>query len=144
MKALTVRQPWAHLIVKGIKTIENRSWTSHYRGWLLIHSSLTQEEFEEAELGLTKDESRDLIEAMDGPCWSGHIIGAVKVADIITGTAAKKLGAHFSDWAFGPLCWVLESAVAFEKPIKHTGQVGLWEPEPSAARACLKSLFGKL
>lgn len=31
MKALTIRQPWATLIVKGIKKIENRSWRPHMR-----------------------------------------------------------------------------------------------------------------
>nr|WP_254884213.1 MULTISPECIES: ASCH domain-containing protein [unclassified Bacteroides] len=26
MKAITIKQPWASLIVHGIKDIENRSW----------------------------------------------------------------------------------------------------------------------
>jgi hypothetical protein len=30
--ALSVRQPWAWLIVNGYKDVENRSWTTHYRG----------------------------------------------------------------------------------------------------------------
>ena len=34
-KILSVRQPWAHLT--GDKRIENRSWTTPYRGPLLIH-----------------------------------------------------------------------------------------------------------
>jgi hypothetical protein len=37
-KALSIRQPWAHLIVAGIKQIENRTWTTRYRGPLLIHA----------------------------------------------------------------------------------------------------------
>jgi len=36
MKALTVRQPWAHHIAQGLKTIEVRSWRTSYRGPLLI------------------------------------------------------------------------------------------------------------
>ena len=36
MKALSVRQPWASLIASGKKTIEVRSWRTHYRGPLLI------------------------------------------------------------------------------------------------------------
>jgi hypothetical protein len=32
MKVLSVRQPFADLIVKGIKEIENRSWQTPYRG----------------------------------------------------------------------------------------------------------------
>lgn len=36
MKALSVRQPWAEKILRGEKTIEVRSWTTRYRGPLLI------------------------------------------------------------------------------------------------------------
>ena len=39
MKTLSIRQPFASLICRGIKTIENRSWDTTYRGKLLIHSS---------------------------------------------------------------------------------------------------------
>jgi hypothetical protein len=36
--ALTVLQPWAHLVASGIKTIETRTWATSYRGPLLIHA----------------------------------------------------------------------------------------------------------
>ncbi|MEC5321592.1 ASCH domain-containing protein, partial [Brenneria populi subsp. brevivirga] len=39
MKALSIRQPWAWLIVNGYKGTENRSWKTHYRGPVLIHAS---------------------------------------------------------------------------------------------------------
>ena len=42
MKAITIKQPWASLIVHGIKDIENRTWScpKKYLGQrLLIHSS---------------------------------------------------------------------------------------------------------
>jgi len=39
MKTLSIRQPYASLICRGIKTIENRSWDTAYRGKLLIHAS---------------------------------------------------------------------------------------------------------
>lgn len=38
MKTLTVRQPHASLIALGVKTIETRSWSTRYRGPLLIHA----------------------------------------------------------------------------------------------------------
>jgi len=57
MKALSIRQPWAWLIVRPdivdskerqlaekqnrLKTIENRTWTTKYRGEFLIHASKT-------------------------------------------------------------------------------------------------------
>jgi hypothetical protein len=39
MKALSIRQPWAWLIITGHKDVENRSWTTTYRGPLLIHAA---------------------------------------------------------------------------------------------------------
>ena len=39
MKTISIRQPFASLICRGIKTIENRSWGTTYRGKLLIHAS---------------------------------------------------------------------------------------------------------
>lgn len=41
LPALSVRQPWASLIVWGLKRIEVRTWTTDYRGALLIHASKT-------------------------------------------------------------------------------------------------------
>lgn len=38
MKALTIRQPWASLIALGVKHIETRSWSTRYRGPLVIHA----------------------------------------------------------------------------------------------------------
>ena len=36
--ALSIRQPWAWLIVNGHKPVENRTWSTSYRGELLIHA----------------------------------------------------------------------------------------------------------
>jgi hypothetical protein len=53
MKALSIRQQWAWLIVSGQKDIENQTWKTNYRGPLLIHaaSSFAGMSFEEIEDG---------------------------------------------------------------------------------------------
>lgn len=38
MKVLTIRQPWASLIIEGYKMFEFRSWKTNYRGEILIHA----------------------------------------------------------------------------------------------------------
>ena len=38
-KALSLKQPWANMICSGEKTIETRTWNTHYRGDLVICSS---------------------------------------------------------------------------------------------------------
>jgi hypothetical protein len=42
MKALTIQQPWASLIIIGVKRFEYRSWKTSYRGPLLIHAGKHQ------------------------------------------------------------------------------------------------------
>jgi hypothetical protein len=37
--ALSIRQPWAGLIVAGVKTIEIRTWPTRRRGRIAIHAS---------------------------------------------------------------------------------------------------------
>ena len=37
MKALTIKEPWATLIIEGYKEYEFRSWKTNYRGKVLIH-----------------------------------------------------------------------------------------------------------
>lgn len=39
MKAISLKQPWANMIVEGKKTIETRKWSTIYRGDLVICSS---------------------------------------------------------------------------------------------------------
>jgi hypothetical protein len=43
LNTLSIRQPWATYVVYGIKPIENRSWTTDYRGPLLIHASAKED-----------------------------------------------------------------------------------------------------
>lgn len=39
MKALSIKQPWATYIINGDKSIETRTWSTNYRGDILICSS---------------------------------------------------------------------------------------------------------
>lgn len=49
--ALSIRQPWAQLIIHAGKDIENRSWPTKVRGRFWVHASL----------GMTRDEHADAI-----------------------------------------------------------------------------------
>jgi hypothetical protein len=39
MKCLSLKQPYAELLVSGKKTIELRNWNTSFRGKFLIHAS---------------------------------------------------------------------------------------------------------
>ncbi len=56
-KALSIRQPWAHLILHECKQVESGSWMTSYRGPVLLHAAkgLTSAEW---------DDAMDLLEAI--------------------------------------------------------------------------------
>lgn len=39
--ALSIRQPWAWLIVHNLKDIENRGWSTQFRGVFYVHAGKT-------------------------------------------------------------------------------------------------------
>lgn len=69
-KALSVKQPWAELILSGRKTVELRRWSAPYRGPLWLHT------------GTTSDERATLYFQMSG-LFSGGYVGLVLVEDIV-------------------------------------------------------------
>jgi len=69
MKALSLKQPWAELIVSGRKTIEIRKWNTHFRGEFLIHASKNTNKKAETEHGF-----------QDLP--TGCIVGKAKLLDV--------------------------------------------------------------
>lgn len=54
-RVLSIRQPWAELILRHRKPIEIRSWTRKYRGLLLIHASGGWDAAAARELGVSKE-----------------------------------------------------------------------------------------
>ena len=44
MKALSIKQPWAWLICAGYKDIENRDWSTKFRGRIYVHAGLSESE----------------------------------------------------------------------------------------------------
>jgi hypothetical protein len=53
--ALSIKQPWAALIVAGHKTVEVRTWGTARRGPLLIHASKTPDPRPEGWAAITPD-----------------------------------------------------------------------------------------
>lgn len=72
MKALTIKEPWASLIINNYKTYEFRSWKTNYRGKILIHAGLS---LEKNELKYFEDYN------LNYQC--GNIIGEATIIDCI-------------------------------------------------------------
>ena len=73
MKVLTIKQPWATLIMQGDKRFEFRSWQTKYRGELLIHAGK----------GIDKEAMKRLAKYLPENLPSGKILGKVKLVDCI-------------------------------------------------------------
>lgn len=123
MKALTVKQPWAELIVSGAKDIENRTWRTNYRGRVLIHAAkipVSSEELSAYPLPALHRELRNY--SLKGSTFSvGSIIGSVEIVDCVRN--------HPSEWAEkGVWNWVLAKPHKYEKPILNVnGKLSLWD-----------------
>jgi hypothetical protein len=84
MKALTLRQPWAYLIIHGPKRIENRRWNTHFRGRFFIHTSKihTQKDHDLAEAVASRYWVR--LPKRGSPAYQcGGIIGSVELVDVM-------------------------------------------------------------
>jgi len=80
MKALGVRQPWAWLIVQGIKDVENRTWSTHYRGCFFVHANKAIDEAEVSQVRLRLAQE-DI--SMPDNLPTGSIVGVVTLHDCV-------------------------------------------------------------
>jgi hypothetical protein len=118
LPALSVRQPWAWLIVNGYKDVENRSWRTRHRGPLLIHAGASTSELYESIIA--KIERRHGIK-MPKEYYLGGIVGVVDVEDCKARTG--------SPWHFrGAIGWVLSNPRRL--PYRQVkGALGLFKPK---------------
>lgn len=122
VKALSIQQPWAWLIVNGYKDIENRNWITKFRGFVAIHAGL-KIDFDAANdiqccvhPVTGHDISIDTF-ILDGK-GTGGIVGAAEIVDCVE--------SYESDWFVGRYGFVLRNArpVPF---IPVRGALGLFD-----------------
>jgi activating signal cointegrator 1 len=148
MKALTLTQPWATLVVIGAKQVETRSWSRDFEDVLAIHAAkgyprdcqtlIYRAPFEEAlrKGGYPKHQ------AITHPLPLGCIVATCRVARVlpITSFATIKIQAReycgieltdaeeaFGDYSAGRFAWILADVKPFEPPFHVRGMLGLWE-----------------
>lgn len=101
MKAISIRQPWAWLIVNGIKDIENRTWSTNFRGRVLIHAGVTYPKRDYADdataysryYGIGYPAREEMI---------GGIVGVATITDCVSRSESK--------WFNGPFGFALADA----------------------------------
>lgn len=102
MKAISIKEPWASMILGGKKTIETRKWSTKYRGSILLCAS--------------KNPKSHI---------SGKAFAVAKVVDVrpMTRDDEKKACCEIYDGAYS---WVL-GEVKKIKPFDVKGQLGLFD-----------------
>jgi hypothetical protein len=124
LRALSIRPPWAWAIAHADKRIENRTWSTRYRGLLAIHASLSFRRSEVASL------ERILGRRVDPESFDrGAIVATATLADVLP------LDHCARRWAEGPFCWVLRDVRPLQGPIYVLGSLGLWDRRSRCSRS---------
>jgi len=117
MKVLSIKQPWAELILQGKKKIELRKWNIGFRGTFLIHSSKIPDEKSMKKFGFEKL-----------PC--GAIIGQADLVNVKhyknKGEYQKDKNLHLADGYFGNYGFVLKNPKRIS-PIPARGNLNFWD-----------------
>lgn len=142
MKVLALLQPWASAVVitkprvspaGGIKRWETRSWSTPFRGRILIHASASLKR--ECKSLLNQWPFIDYLEEYY-PLPLGAIIGSVEVNGCMETsewlfkvynqeTEHSNEERAFGDYSPGRFAWKLENPVLFDTPLPYRGELGL-------------------
>lgn len=119
MKVLSLKQPFAELILQGKKKIELRKWNTHFRGEFLIHAS--------------KIPYRDFMKSFgfeELPC--GFIVGKAELFDVKEYKNAEELredqNLHLASGEWGKFGFILRNPQRI-KPIPAKGSLNFWDFE---------------
>lgn len=118
MKALSIRQPWAWLIVNGYKDVENRDWHRKQRGEILIHASkfVDRDGYE-----FVRRNFPEIYAMMPPPekIERGGIVGKATIIDCVTEWGSL--------WFFGKYGFVFDVEQSTPLPFKPlAGQLGFF------------------
>jgi hypothetical protein len=126
MKALTLTQPWATLVVRGYKRFETRGWSTNYVGPLAVHAAVC-----------VSGEAKELWREMEqeGVIPRSLPLGAiVGLCQIVSCSPTEEVSRNLSalELALGdytPGRWAFELAAPseLEKPVSVRGMLGLWD-----------------
>lgn len=122
--AISIRQPWAWLIIHGGKDIENRSWPTKIRGRVYIHASKSVSKMEwDNAWKYVRQIAPDIYnkascDIKSGTIERGGIIGSIDIIDCVEHSE--------SPWFMGQYGFVLENPATLPfKPLK--GKLGFFK-----------------
>jgi hypothetical protein len=115
MRALSIMQPWAWLIVQGHKDVENRTWSTTFRGPVLIHAG-KKADFDPADDWDWDDIAPPRLGRED----FGGIVGEAEIVDCVRASPSR--------WFHGPHGFVIHNARPLPfRPCR--GMLGFFVPD---------------
>lgn len=130
MYAISVCQPFATLIVCGLKQYETRGWTTGHRGRLAIHASRSDYgriTLPEEVIQRLKAFGYDDLNALP----RGAVVGEVTLVDAIPAEnlwdSLTDFERSVGDFSVGRFGWRMAEAARYAQPIDARGQLGLWK-----------------
>ncbi len=134
LKAITLTQPWAEAVALEIKKWETRSWTTTYRGTLLIHAAKGYpryaQDFAATEYVLGRIPGRLAFGAIIAVCDLLDVRPAAEVA-----LEVSTLEQLYGDYSPGRFAWQLANVRRLKEPIPAKGALSLWTPSPETLAA---------
>ena len=124
MKVLTIKEPFATLIMNEIKHIETRSWKTNYRGEIYIQASISKIKKEIYE----RKELVKLFENLD--MNYGNIICKAYLKDCIYMDEDFIKSVNYQEYVcgryeVGRYAWILDN-IEIISPIKVKGKLSIW------------------
>ena len=123
-KALSIRQPYAWLICQGYKDLENRNWTTRFRGRIYVHAGVSKLYLKDAENDLGKrlsgSQLADYLANINSLTF-GAIIGEVDIIDCVSEST--------SPWFTGKYGFLLCNPILYDHPILCKGMLNFFTPE---------------
>ena len=130
-KCLSVRQPWAWLIIHSGKDVENRTWRTHYTGPLLIHAAATRPSFQEYQDVCELHSAA--MRCITTPCGAEPLPGVPAIDELVYGAiigSVRVTGCartSYSPWGIlGAWNWLLADPEPLG-PIPYQGRQGLFD-----------------
>lgn len=131
LRALSIKQPWAFVILKKGKNVENRQINCHYRGFIALHTSKKPlEDFE-----YLKDHFGISVDPKKVPY--GCVVGFAEIVDVIT---KKQITAKTKKWFGGKYGYVLKNIMVLPNPVPTNGGRGIWHLKGTALKKALTQL----
>jgi hypothetical protein len=102
--ALSLKQPWAALVVRGLKTVEIRRWPTARRGRILIHAARLADTRPETLKHITP-ELKPLTELQGGILGSVELTDCIAYRDLPTFVADQKWHYNEPSWYEPPVLY---------------------------------------